>query len=96
MTLLQAEAITCLPTDGSAVEMSYGGTPVAAGQFGGWTPIGAAQTASGYEVAWSIPGADQYTIFYPDDSGNYVSSASNSVSGRARSWSRSRPVSTMT
>ena len=29
-------------------------------QFGGWTPIGAEQTASGYEVAWKITGADQY------------------------------------
>ena len=31
-----------------------------AGQFGGWTPIGAEQTASGYEVAWKVTGADQY------------------------------------
>ena len=31
-----------------------------AGQFGGWTPIGAEQTASGYQVAWKLTGADQY------------------------------------
>ena len=28
---------------------------VVAGQFGAWTPIGAEQTASGYEVAWKVP-----------------------------------------
>ena len=50
-------------------------------EFGGWTPIAAAQTTSGYEVAWSIPGADQYTIWYTDSSGNYLSSAFNSASG---------------
>ena len=54
------------PNGGSAVELSYGGAPVFAGEFaqyGAWTPIAAAQTASGYEVAWSIPGADQYQIW---------------------------------
>ena len=48
------------PNGGPAVELSYGGTPVTAGQFGGWTPIGAEQTASGYQVAWRWPSADQY------------------------------------
>ena len=38
-----------------------------------WTPIAAAQTASGYEVAWKIPGADQYQIWFTDSSGNYLS-----------------------
>ena len=27
-----------------------------AGQFGAWVPIGAVQTASGYDVAWKDPG----------------------------------------
>ena len=31
-----------------------------AGQFGAWAPIGAEQTATGYEVAWKVTGADQY------------------------------------
>ena len=30
--------------------LKYSGADVAAGQFGGWKPIGAEQTASGYEV----------------------------------------------
>src|SRR6516162_5254263 len=73
------------PNGGSAVELSYGGAPVVAGQFdqfgGHWVPIGAEQTASGYEVAWKITGVDQYTVWYTDNSGNYLSSAFNSASG---------------
>ncbi len=69
------------PNGGPAIELSYGGGPVTAGQFGGWTPIAAAQTASGYEVAWKMAGADQYTIWNTDSSGNYVSSAFDTASG---------------
>ena len=58
---------------GGAVELSLNGSPVTAGQFGAWTPIGAEQTATGYEVAWSVPGADQYWVWSTDSSGNYVS-----------------------
>ena len=73
------------PNGGSAVELSYGGAPVVAGQFdqfgGHWVPIAAEQTASGYEVAWKVAGADQYTVWYTDNSGNYISSAFNVASG---------------
>ena len=31
-----------------------------------WVPIAAEQTASGYEVAWKVTGADQYTVWYTD------------------------------
>ena len=61
------------PNGGTAVKLSYGGAPVTAGQFGSWTPIGAEQTATGYEVAWRVPGADQYWVWNTDSSGNYVS-----------------------
>ena len=64
------------PDGGPAVELSYGGSPVTVGEFapyGDWTPIAAAQTASGYEVAWSIPGADQYQVWLTDSSGNELS-----------------------
>jgi 20S proteasome alpha/beta subunit len=73
------------PTGGSTVELSYGGAPVAAGQFtqsgSTWVPIGAEQTASGYEVAWKVQGADDYTVWYTDSSGNYLSSVFASASG---------------
>ena len=53
--------------------MKYGGVDYVAGQFGAWTPIGAEQTASGYEVAWHNAGAEQYTVWNTDSSGNYLS-----------------------
>ena len=45
------------------------------------SPIGAVQTASGYEVAWKLTGADEYTVWNADSNGNYVSSAIGVVSG---------------
>ena len=72
------------PNTGSRVELSYQGAPVEAGQFdqfgGHWVPIGAEQTANGYEVAWKIAGTDQYQVWNTDSSGNFVSS-SGVVSG---------------
>ena len=58
---------------GSGPSLKYGGVDVVAGQFGGWTPIGAEQTASGYQVAWKLPGADQYIVWNTDSSGNHTS-----------------------
>jgi 20S proteasome alpha/beta subunit len=69
------------PTDGAAVELSYGGAPVVAGQFGQWVPIGTEQTATGFEVAWKMTGADQYTVWNTDSSGNYLSSVFDSATG---------------
>jgi len=54
---------------------------VAAGQFGGWTPIGAEKTASGYQIVWKMTGADQFTEWNTDNSGNYLSNAIGVVSG---------------
>ena len=62
------------PVGGSSgPELSYFGAPVVAGQFGSWTPLGAEQTASGYQVAWKVTGADQYTVWATDSSGSYTS-----------------------
>jgi cytochrome c2 len=69
------------PNGGGAVELSYSGAPVVAGEFGGLTPIAAQQTASGFEVAWRIPGTDQYQVWDTDSSGNYASAPLSNVSG---------------
>ena len=64
------------PNGGAAVELSYNGAPVFAGEFAQYgynAPIAAAQTANGYEVAWKTTGGDQYQIWYTDSSGNYLS-----------------------
>ena len=57
----------------SPVQLRYGGMSVAAGQFGAWVPIGAEQTASGYQVAWKNGAADQYLAWNVDSSGNFLS-----------------------
>jgi hypothetical protein len=56
--------------------LKYSGSDLVAGQFGAWAPISAEQTASGYEVAWRLPGADQYIIWTTDSNGNYISNSS--------------------
>ena len=58
---------------GSGPELKFGSAAVTAGQFGAWTPIGAEQTATGYEVAWKIPGTDTYTVWTTDSNGKYLS-----------------------
>jgi hypothetical protein len=71
------------PVGGPAgVELKFSGAAVAAGQFGaGWAPIGAEKTASGYEVAWENVGANQFTVWNTDSSGNYLANAIGLVSG---------------
>jgi serralysin len=74
------------PTTGAGPELKYGGAPVTAGEFtaaggGTWTLIGAALTASGYEVAWKVAGADQYTVWNLDSSGNYLTNSVLPTSG---------------
>jgi hypothetical protein len=52
--------------------LKLGGADVMVGQFGAWSPFGAVQTASGYDVAWKN-GAGQYTVWMTDSSGNFLS-----------------------
>jgi serralysin len=59
---------------GSGPTLKFLGQDVVAGQFGATImPIGAEQTAAGYEVAWQIIGTDQYTVWNTDSSGNFLS-----------------------
>ena len=58
---------------GTGPSLKYGGANVDVGQFGiGWTPIGAEQTATGYEVAWKND-AGQYSVWNTDSNGNFIS-----------------------
>ena len=66
---------------GTGPSLKYGGAAYAAGQFGAWAPIGTEQTASGYEIAWKMPGADLYTVWNTDSNGNYVSDTIGNVPG---------------
>src|SRR6267154_2414169 len=65
-----------------------GGAEVGAGQAGAWTPIGAEQTATGYEVAWKVTGADQYGVWNTDSSGNYISNTAVISGASAERWGR--------
>src|SRR4030088_1545051 len=60
-------------SSGSGPELKYGGTAVVAGQFGSYAPVGVEQTSGGYEVAWQIPGTQQFSIWATDSSGNFTS-----------------------
>ena len=60
----------------------YQGSPVTAGQFAGWTPIGAEASGSGYLVAWKHTGTSEFKIWSVDGSGNYLS-GDTVVSGAA-------------
>jgi hypothetical protein len=62
-------------------EQKINGALVVDGTLGGWTPIGAVATASGYEVAFKLPGTDLFTIWNDDGNGNYVSDTIGAVSG---------------
>ena len=66
---------------GSGPSIKYGGAAVTAGQFGTWTPIGAIQTASGYDVAWKDPGSGQYEVWALDSNGNFLSAPVGIVPG---------------
>jgi serralysin len=67
---------------GTGPELKFGnGAPYAAGQAGTWSPIGAEQTSTGYEVAWKAAGADQYSAWSTDGNGTYISNIIGVVSG---------------
>lgn len=54
-------------------QLKFNGAYVAAGEFGAWTPLGAEQTDSGYQVVWQNGGADQYVVWDVDGNGNFLS-----------------------
>ena len=60
-SLVQAGENFSLSSGGSGPTLKAYGAAVIAGQSGGWTPIGVEKTATGYQVAWKVPGKDQYT-----------------------------------
>ena len=64
-----------------------------AGEFGAWTPIGAVQTASGYDVAWKNTASGQYTVWTTDSNGNYTGNLTGgAVSGNSYALESLEPV----
>ena len=66
----------------SGPELQYGGAPVTAAS-GNWAPIGAVQTASGYDIAWQLGETNTYTVWTTDSNGNYIANAIGAVSGNS-------------
>ena len=60
---------------GSGPILQYAGAPATVGEaaFQGWTPIGAIETANGYDVAWKEPGVSNFQIETADTNGNPLS-----------------------
>ena len=80
-------------SNGIGAELKLGGVPWVAGQWGGWTPIGAETTATGYEVAFKVAGADLYTVWNTDANGNLVADTIGTVAEAAWRCSFRRQVS---
>ena len=72
--------------------LKYKGANVTAGEFGAWTPIGAVQTATGYDIAWKNTGTGQYTVWTTDNNGNYTGSLIGAVSGNSYAWESIAPI----
>lgn len=61
--------------------LKMGETAVVVGQAGTWSPIGAEQTSTGYDVAWKDSSTGQFSIWTTDSSGNFTSFLTGAVSG---------------
>jgi hypothetical protein len=91
-TLSQVADRFSLNSGNGPVSLQYNGGPVTVGEFGGWVPIGAVQTATGYDVAWKLPGTNQYTVWSTDSSGNKTASIVGAVAGNSYALETSEPV----
>ena len=79
-------------SSGSGPALQYAGAAVTAGEFGAWTPIGAVQTATGYDVAWKNTASGQYTVWATDSNGNYAGNLIGAVSGNSYALESFEPV----
>jgi hypothetical protein len=66
-------------TAGAGPALTYNGAAVVAGQTSGWLPLGAEQTATGYEVAWKNSATGLYMVWTTDANGNYLSTPLDGV-----------------
>ena len=73
------------PVGGSGgPQLKYGGAPVVVGgAFGAYTAIGAEAISGGYEIAWKIPGVDQFSVWNADSNGNLTSTPTGTIFGNS-------------
>ena len=82
-SLVQVGNTYDLDSSGTGPELTRGGAAITVGEYGGWTPIAMVQTSNGYDVAWKLTGADEYTVWSTDSSGNYLSNLIPHVAGNS-------------
>ena len=67
--------------------LKVGGAPILAGAAGpGWSPYGAVETATGYDVAWKNTVYGVYTEWQTDSSGNYISDTIGAVTASNQTY----------
>src|SRR6185437_13058231 len=77
---------------GTGPALQVNGADVTAGQYAGWAPIGAVQTATGYDVAWKDAATGQYTVWATDSNGNYLSNIIGVVAGTSAALEQFEPT----
>src|SRR5262249_35137106 len=73
-------------------ELQYNRLAVTIGEVCGWNPIGAVQTASGYDVAWRNTVTRQYTLWTTDSNGNYTGNLIGAVAGNSYALESLEPL----
>ncbi len=61
-------------------ELKFGGAPVTVGMWTGWAPVGAVQTASGFDVAFKNASTGLFNIWSTDSNGNYITNLASGIS----------------
>jgi hypothetical protein len=61
--------------------LKFDGAPVTEGMWAGWAPIGAEQTATGFNVVWKNAATGQFNAWSTDSNGNYITNSLGLVSG---------------
>ncbi|WP_426614740.1 M10 family metallopeptidase C-terminal domain-containing protein [Bradyrhizobium sp. McL0616] len=68
---------------GSGPMLKYGGSAVAVGIFGTWSPIGAEQASSGYDVVWKNSATGAFSFWSTDSNGNFVTHLALDAAGNS-------------
>ena len=92
LTLVAGQTSNLLDTGtGSGPTLKYAGADVVAGNWGPWTPIGAVETAAGYDVAWKTSDG-QFSVWATDSNGNYVSNLVVVAPGTSQALESLEPI----
>ncbi|MET4089337.1 M10 family metallopeptidase C-terminal domain-containing protein [Bradyrhizobium sp. S3.5.5] len=63
--------------------LKYGGSAVTVGIFGTWSPVGAEQVSSGYDVVWKNAANGAFSFWSTDSNGNFVTYLAPDAAGNS-------------